>query len=75
MCQRENNSTRHHRYGLSEPKTHTLDLMMTGNLLPGLMSLVPNCIEQMDVPGHGDNLLDPWTLHASRGLFKLLEAL
>ncbi|GFX99282.1 hypothetical protein TNCV_2494631 [Trichonephila clavipes] len=29
----------------------------------------------MDVYGYGDNLMNPWALHANKGLFKLVRAL
>ena len=48
---------------------------MTGNVLSGLTSLVSNCIQGMDVYGYGDNLMNPYTLHDSRELFKRVEAL
>ncbi|GFX13757.1 HTH_Tnp_Tc3_2 domain-containing protein [Trichonephila clavipes] len=50
-------------------------LLMTGNMLPGLTSLVSNIIELMDVYEYGYILMNPWTLHVNRELFKLVEAL
>ncbi|GFX75521.1 hypothetical protein TNCV_4714281 [Trichonephila clavipes] len=52
-----------------------IGLMKTRNTLPGLMSLVFEGIELMDVYGYGGNLMTPWTLYACRGLFKLVESL
>ncbi|GBM36191.1 hypothetical protein AVEN_97562-1 [Araneus ventricosus] len=41
---------------------------MTGNTLPGLTSVVSNCIGRMDMCGYGGNLMNLWTLHVNRGL-------
>jgi hypothetical protein len=48
---------------------------MTENILPGLKSLISNCINQMDVYAYGDSHMNPWNLYVSRGLFNLVEAL
>ncbi|GBN11908.1 hypothetical protein AVEN_263874-1 [Araneus ventricosus] len=48
---------------------------MTGNELPGLTSLVSNCIGWMDKYWYGDNLMNPWTQHINSGLFNLVEPL
>ncbi|GBM18635.1 hypothetical protein AVEN_164757-1 [Araneus ventricosus] len=44
---------------------------MTGNKLPGLTSLVSNCIGWMGMYWYGDNLMNPWTQHVNRELFNL----
>ena len=36
---------------------------------------VSNFIKQMDVYGYGDKLINPWTLHVSRRLFRPVETL
>lgn len=45
-------------------------LLITGNTLSGLMSLVST--GRMDVCGNGDNLMNPRSLHVNRGMFKLV---
>ena len=57
-------------YATPGPVNTDIGLLMTGNMLPGLTSLVSNCIEWMDMYEYGDILLNPWILHVSRGLFK-----
>ncbi|GFX86187.1 transposable element Tcb2 transposase [Trichonephila clavipes] len=44
-------------------------------MLPGLTCLVSNGIKVIGVYGYGDNLINLWTLHVNRKLFKLVEAL
>ncbi|GBN85333.1 hypothetical protein AVEN_123962-1 [Araneus ventricosus] len=61
-----------HRLG---PPTPPLNLLMTGNKLPVLTSLVSNCIGWMDMYWHGHNLMNPWTQHVNRELFNLVEPL
>ncbi|GBN01967.1 hypothetical protein AVEN_73605-1 [Araneus ventricosus] len=48
---------------------------MTGNKLPGLTSLISNCIGWMDMYWYGGNLMNPWTQHVNRELFNLVEPL
>jgi len=72
---------------LHDPKLYTspgpintdIGLLMTGNMLQDLMSLISNCIEPMYVEvygyGYGEKRMNPWNLYVSRGLFKLLEVL
>jgi hypothetical protein len=48
---------------------------MIGNMLPSLTSVVFNSIERMDVYGYGNNVMNPWTLHVSRGIIKQVVAL
>ncbi|GFX01632.1 HTH_Tnp_Tc3_1 domain-containing protein [Trichonephila clavipes] len=48
-------------YASPGPVNTNIGLMLTGNTLPGLTSLVFNCIEQIDVYDYGDNLMNPWT--------------
>ncbi|GFV19083.1 hypothetical protein TNCV_3223021 [Trichonephila clavipes] len=42
------------------PVNTDIELLMTGNTLPGLASLVSNSIELKDVYGNGDNLMNPY---------------
>ncbi|GBN80467.1 hypothetical protein AVEN_114160-1 [Araneus ventricosus] len=60
---------------LSWARNTAIRLLMTGNTLPGLTSLVSNCIGRMDMYGYGENLMNPWTLHVNRRLFNLVELL
>ncbi|GBO14248.1 hypothetical protein AVEN_231173-1 [Araneus ventricosus] len=48
---------------------------MTGNKLPGLTSLVSNCIGWIDMYWYGENLMSPWTQHVNRELFNLVKPL
>ncbi|GBN09511.1 hypothetical protein AVEN_6977-1 [Araneus ventricosus] len=48
-----------------------IELLMTGNKLPGLTSLVSNCIGWMDMYWYRDNLMNPWAQHVNRELFNL----
>ncbi|GBM95881.1 hypothetical protein AVEN_135374-1 [Araneus ventricosus] len=41
------------------PDNTTIVLLMTGNTLPGLTSLVSNCIGRMHVYEYGDNIINP----------------
>ncbi|GBN33108.1 hypothetical protein AVEN_274796-1 [Araneus ventricosus] len=62
-------------YASPGPANAAIELLMTGNKLPGLTSLVSNCIGWMDVYWYGDNLMNPWTQHVNRELFNLVEPL
>ncbi|GBM93288.1 hypothetical protein AVEN_148510-1 [Araneus ventricosus] len=46
------------------PVNTTIGLLMIGNTLPGLTSLVSNCIGRMHVYEYGDNINNPhWIIH------------
>ncbi|GBN79582.1 hypothetical protein AVEN_74295-1 [Araneus ventricosus] len=46
------------------PDNTTIELLMIGNTLPGLTSLVSNCIGRMHVYEYGDNINNPyWIIH------------
>ncbi|GBM24464.1 hypothetical protein AVEN_41109-1 [Araneus ventricosus] len=62
-------------YASPGPANAATELLMTGNKLPGLTSLVSNCIGWMDMYWYGDNLMNPWTRHVNRELFNLVEHL
>ncbi|GBN87250.1 hypothetical protein AVEN_174600-1 [Araneus ventricosus] len=62
-------------YASPGPANAAIELLMTGNKLPGVTSLVSNCIRWMDMYWHGDNLMNPWTQHVNRELFNLVEPL
>ncbi|GBM10391.1 hypothetical protein AVEN_169676-1 [Araneus ventricosus] len=56
-------TARYMLYASPGPDT-TIGLLMIGNTLPGLMSLVSNCIERMNVYEYGDNINNPyWIIH------------
>ncbi|GBN75362.1 hypothetical protein AVEN_204951-1 [Araneus ventricosus] len=57
------------------PANAAIELLMTGNKLPGLTSLISNCIGWMDMCWYGDNLMNPWTQHVKKELFNLVEPL
>ncbi|GBM90537.1 hypothetical protein AVEN_236328-1 [Araneus ventricosus] len=63
------------RHTASGPANAAIELLMTGNKLPGLTSLVSNCIGWMDMYRYGDNLRNPWTQYVNRELFNLVEPL
>ncbi|GBM16774.1 hypothetical protein AVEN_9368-1 [Araneus ventricosus] len=46
-------------YSSPGPNNTTIGLLLTGNTLPGLTSLVSNCIGRMHVYGYGDNIINP----------------
>ncbi|GBN51554.1 hypothetical protein AVEN_147220-1 [Araneus ventricosus] len=46
-------------YSSPGPDNTTIGLLMTGNTLPGLTSLVSNCIGRMHVYEYGDNIINP----------------
>ncbi|GBM68955.1 hypothetical protein AVEN_24360-1 [Araneus ventricosus] len=50
---------RHKALRLAGPNNTTIELLMTGNTLPGLTSLISNCIGQMHVYEYGDNIINP----------------
>ncbi|GBM88949.1 hypothetical protein AVEN_146640-1 [Araneus ventricosus] len=54
-------------YASPGPANAVIELLMTLNKLPGLTSLVSNCIGWMDMYWYGDNLMNPWTQHMSTG--------
>ncbi|GBO04216.1 hypothetical protein AVEN_101117-1 [Araneus ventricosus] len=60
---------------LSWSDNTTIGLLTTGNTLPGLTSLVSNCIGRMFVYEYGDNIINPQTLFVNRALFNLVELL
>ncbi|GBN03133.1 hypothetical protein AVEN_116523-1 [Araneus ventricosus] len=62
-------------YASPGPANAAFELLMTGNKLPGLTSLISNCIWWMDMYWYGDNLMNPWTQHVNRELFNLVESL
>ncbi|GBN23549.1 hypothetical protein AVEN_237344-1 [Araneus ventricosus] len=57
------------------PNNTTIRLLMTGNTLPGLTSLVSNCIGRIHAYKYRDNLINPYTLFDNRRLFNLVEPL
>ncbi|GBM35048.1 hypothetical protein AVEN_77653-1 [Araneus ventricosus] len=61
-------------YASPGPANATIELLMAGNKLPGLTSLVSNCIGWMDMYWYGDNLMNPWTQHVNRELFNLQDS-
>ncbi|GBM11550.1 hypothetical protein AVEN_240684-1 [Araneus ventricosus] len=51
-------------YASPGPDNTAIGLLMIGNTLPGLTSLVSNCIGRMHVYKHGDNINNPyWIIH------------
>ncbi|GBN91396.1 hypothetical protein AVEN_107729-1 [Araneus ventricosus] len=51
-------------YAFPGPDNTTIGLLMIGNTLPVLMSLVSNCIGRMHVYEYGDNINNPyWKIH------------
>ncbi|GBM88773.1 hypothetical protein AVEN_100363-1 [Araneus ventricosus] len=51
-------------YAFPGPDNTTIGLLMIGNTLPGLTSLVSNCIGRMHVYEYGDNINNPyWIIH------------
>ncbi|GBM04121.1 hypothetical protein AVEN_247985-1 [Araneus ventricosus] len=51
-------------YASLGPDNTTIGLLMTGNMLSGLTSLVSNCIGRMHVYEYGDNINNPyWIIH------------
>ncbi|GBM40877.1 hypothetical protein AVEN_14800-1 [Araneus ventricosus] len=58
-------------YASPGPANAAIELLLTGNKLPGLTSLLSNCIGWMDMYWYGDNLMNPWTQHVNRELFNL----
>lgn len=80
--QRENCSTDHHSYEISEPKVLSCTVvawhkalwsrqqLMTRNMLLSLTSLV--CIWQMDAYDYGEAVMNPLTLHINGWLFYLV---
>ncbi|GBN83421.1 hypothetical protein AVEN_91226-1 [Araneus ventricosus] len=66
---------RHTALRLAWAANAAIELLMTGNKLPGLTSLISNCIGWVDMYWYGDNLMNPWTQHVNRELFNLVEPL
>ncbi|GBL81964.1 hypothetical protein AVEN_50548-1 [Araneus ventricosus] len=62
-------------YSSPRPENTTIGLLMTGNTLPGLTSLVSNCIGRMHVYEYGDSIINQQTLFVNRGLFNLCDGL
>ncbi|GBO03297.1 hypothetical protein AVEN_39677-1 [Araneus ventricosus] len=51
-------------YASPGPDSTTTGLLIIGNMLPGLTSLVSNCIGRMHVYEYADNINDPyWIIH------------
>ncbi|GBO35721.1 hypothetical protein AVEN_152046-1 [Araneus ventricosus] len=51
-------------YASPGPDNTTIGLLMIGNTLPGLTSLVSNCIGRMHVYEYGENINNPyWIIH------------
>ncbi|GBL80312.1 hypothetical protein AVEN_92232-1 [Araneus ventricosus] len=60
---------------LSWADNTTIGQLMTGNTLPGLTSLVSNCIGRMHMYEYGDDIINPLTLFVNSGLFNLVKPL
>ncbi|GBL80062.1 hypothetical protein AVEN_29075-1 [Araneus ventricosus] len=51
-------------YASPGPDNTTIELLLIGNTMPGLTSLVSNCIGRMHVYEYGDNINNPyWIIH------------
>ncbi|GBN42873.1 hypothetical protein AVEN_238421-1 [Araneus ventricosus] len=49
-------------YASPGPDNTTIGLLMIGNTLPGLTSLVSNCTGRMHVYEYGDNINNPYCI-------------